>query len=230
MPAAETGETMYIIIVGCGSVGAGLANNLAREGHDVVVVDRDADAFQRLGSGFNGVTVTGTGIDEDVLRKAGIEQADAVAAVTSFDTANLMVAQIVRQLFQVERVVARVFDPDKESIYREFGIDTVCPVTMGVNQIRNAILANGLTRRFTVSGDLEVVSIKVDSRNVAGRRVGDLNNADVRCVSVTRNRHAQIATDEFELLEDDVLMAVVRIEALEAVKKQLGLHARGENV
>lgn len=219
---------MYIIIVGCGAVGADLANKLASEGHDVVVVDRQADAFQRLGPSFNGATVTGTGIDEDVLREAGIERADAVAAVTSLDTTNLMVAQIVRQLFQVERVVARVFDPDKESSYREFGIDTVCPVTVGVNQIRNAILANGMTRRMTVNGELEVVQIMVTNFNVAGRTVGDLNSSDFRCLSVTRNRSAILPNDDFELLEEDVLLAVVRVKALEAVKRELCLHVRSE--
>jgi trk system potassium uptake protein TrkA len=219
---------MYIIIVGCGTVGADLANKLASEGHDIVVVDRQADAFQRLGSSFNGATVTGTGIDEDVLRKAGIERADAVAAVTSFDTTNLMVAQIVRQLFHVERVVARVFDPDKESSYREFGVDTVCPVTVGVNQIRNAILANGMTRRMTVNGELEVVQVRVTNLNVAGRTVGDLNSSDFRCLSVTRNHSALLPNDDFELLEEDVLLAVVRVKALEAVKRELSLHVRGE--
>lgn len=214
---------MYVIIVGCGSVGAALANTLAGEGHDVVVVDRNSDAFERLGSGFNGMTVVGTGIDEDVLRKAGIEHADALAAVTSNDSTNIMVAQIAQELFHVPRVVARVFDPDKEFAYHELGLDTVSPTVIGVAQIRNAILANGWVRKLTVGPEIEVVQITVGSY-LSGKRAGEVNDGDqLRLIAVTRGRRSFIPLDETALEEGDVVLAAVKVDCVELAKYRLGV-------
>jgi trk system potassium uptake protein TrkA len=210
---------MYVIIVGCGSVGARLAKTMSAEEHDVVVIDRRADAFGKLGSGFNGLTVTGTGVDEDVLRKAGIERADGLAAVTSNDSTNIMVAQIAQALYQVPRVVARVFDPDKEFAYKEFGLETVSPTIVGVAQIRNALIASRFNRRLSVGSDVEVIQLTANGP-LTGRHVSDINvSGQVRCVAVTRGRCSLLADDELILADGDQLLVAVKVDAIEGFRK-----------
>ncbi|MCG3141034.1 MAG: hypothetical protein HDKAJFGB_02204 [Anaerolineae bacterium] len=130
---------MRIIILGCGRVGVHLAHAMDQAGHDVTVVDRNRESFNKLGSDYGGKMVLGTGIDEDVLRKAGIEQADAFVAVTNGDNTNAMAAQIAQHVFQVPRVVARMYDPVREETYRLLGLDTVCPTVMGAVKIREMV-------------------------------------------------------------------------------------------
>lgn len=132
---------MRIVILGCGRVGAYLARMLAAEGHQVTVIDRNSAAFARLGSDFAGDLVVGTGIDEDVLRRAGIEQAEAFVAVTNGDNTNVMAAQLARDVFGVPRVICRIYDPLREEIYRGLGLETICPTLWGATRIRE-ILAN----------------------------------------------------------------------------------------
>jgi trk system potassium uptake protein len=126
---------MKAIIVGCGRVGARLALQLDAAGHKVTVVDERVAAFDRLGRGFSGQMVVGTGIDESVLRRAGIESADCFVSVTNGDNRNLMAAQIAQRIFNVKRVITRVYDPIRESVYREQGLETFCPTTMGADLI-----------------------------------------------------------------------------------------------
>ncbi len=126
---------MHVIIVGCGRVGSTLAQQLIQSGHQVTIVDLNQDAFLRLGSDFQGTLVLGTGIDEDVLRKAGIENADAFVAVTNRDNTNAMASQIAKEIFHVPRVIARLYDPIREETYRTLGLDTVSPTRIGVEKI-----------------------------------------------------------------------------------------------
>jgi trk system potassium uptake protein TrkA len=128
-----------IIILGCGRVGAALAQQLDTAGHEVVIVDRNQDAFARLGPDYSGGMVLGTGIDEDVLRRAGIEDAEAFVAVTNGDNTNAMSAQIAKLVFQVPRVVARLYDPVREETYKTLGLDTVSPTNIGVEKITEKI-------------------------------------------------------------------------------------------
>lgn len=132
---------MRIVILGCGRVGAYLARMLAAEGHQVTVIDRNSAAFARLGSDFAGDLVVGTGIDEDVLRRAGIEQAEAFVAVTNGDNTNVMAAQLAKDVFGVPRVICRIYDPLREEIYRGLGLETICPTLWGATRIKE-ILAN----------------------------------------------------------------------------------------
>jgi trk system potassium uptake protein TrkA len=126
---------MKVIIVGCGRVGSYLARRFQEEGHGVTVVDKDNAAFARLGPGFGGNLIVGTGIDEDVLRRAGIEQADAFIAVTNWDNTNVMAGQVAREVFGVRRVICRIYDHLREEIYRELGLETICPTLLSANQI-----------------------------------------------------------------------------------------------
>jgi trk/ktr system potassium uptake protein len=121
---------MKIVIVGCGRVGSRMARALDEAGHDVSIVDERVSAFDRLGEHFRGDMVVGTGIDETVLRLAGIEGADCFASVTNGDNRNIMAAQVARTVFKVPRVITRIYDPIREQVYREFGMETICSTTL----------------------------------------------------------------------------------------------------
>lgn len=133
---------MKAIILGCGRVGSYLARMLVAEGHQVTVIDMKPESFRRLGADFAGETVLGTGIDEDVLRRAGIESADAFIAVTNGDNTNVMAAQVAKEIFGVPRVICRVYDPIRQETYQTFGLTTVSPTVLGANAIK-ALLDKG---------------------------------------------------------------------------------------
>ena len=123
-------RNLYVIIVGCGRLGSILANRLSSAGHRVVVVDRRESAFDKLSNEFSGFQIVGDASEMAILRAARIEQADHVFAATTEDNLNLMVAQVAKVIFRVPNVVARVYDPTRESIYSEFGIDTISPTQL----------------------------------------------------------------------------------------------------
>ena len=127
--------------MGCGRVGAQLATTLDSEGHEVAVLDIDEYAFRRLGSSFRGKRYVGNGIDQDALRRAGIEQADAFVAVTQGDNRNVMACQIAKHLFGVRRVVCRIYDPIREEIFNERGIETISPTKVGATLLRERLMA-----------------------------------------------------------------------------------------
>ena len=133
---------MRLLILGCGRVGATLANIMNKDGHEVTVIDLNSDAFERLGSDFEGTTIVGDGMDEDVLIRAGIEDAQAFAAVTNGDNRNIMASQIAREIFKVKKVVCRIYDPIREETYREMGMETFCPTKLGAQMLFNAISEN----------------------------------------------------------------------------------------
>lgn len=120
---------MNVVIMGCGRVGARVAGLLDHTGNNVTVIDTDSRSFRRLPAGFAGETIIGTGIDEDVLRQAGIEEADAFIAVTNGDNRNIMASQVARLVFNVPEIVCRIYDPVREDTYRRLGLTTVCPTT-----------------------------------------------------------------------------------------------------
>src|SRR5215210_6390970 len=122
---------MYVVIMGCGRVGARLARLLVGAGHEVLVMDLSPAAFDRLGRDFPGSTMVGNGIDHDDLVKAGIERADAFAAVTQGDNRNIMAAQIAKHVFKVPRVVTRIYDPIRQDTYKALGLDAVSPTVIG---------------------------------------------------------------------------------------------------
>ena len=125
----------YTIIIGCGRLGANLANTLSDNGEDVLIIDKNRDAFRKLSPAFGGLSLHGDATDLDVLQEAQIENASAVVAVTNHDNANILTAQIAREIFHIERVIARLYDPEREYVYREFGIDTICPAVLSVKEI-----------------------------------------------------------------------------------------------
>lgn len=134
---------MNVLIIGCGRVGSRLAMTLQRQGHTVSVVDSDADSFHKLDGQFHGYTTVGVPIDDQVLRSAGIESCDALAAVTPDDNTNIMVGQMAQRLYRVPRVVARIVDPSREDVFSQFSLPTVCPTNLSVEAISQALQAGG---------------------------------------------------------------------------------------
>jgi trk system potassium uptake protein TrkA len=132
---------MRVVIMGCGRVGAALATDLNREGHDVLVLDIDAAAFRFLPDDFRGQTQVGNGIDLDVLRKIGIEQADVFVSATRGDNRNVMAAQIAKHIFGVKVVASRVFDPLREEMYRNLGLRTINPTRVQARRLKRIIEA-----------------------------------------------------------------------------------------
>ena len=120
----------YIVIVGCGRLGSLLANHLSGKGNNVVVIDRNHKAFERLSTDFSGYRIVGDATEQSVLREANISEADFCFSATQNDNINLMVAQIARTIFEVPHVLARISDPAREAIYREFGIQTISPTQL----------------------------------------------------------------------------------------------------
>jgi trk system potassium uptake protein len=132
-----------VVIVGCGRVGSSLARDLDASGHEVTIVDERVSAFNRLGDTYKGNMVVGTGIDESVLRRAGIEEADCFCAVTNGDNRNIMAAQVAKVVFKVPRVITRIYDPIREETYREFGLETLCSTTI-VSSMINTYFTTGV--------------------------------------------------------------------------------------
>ena len=134
---------MHIVIMGCGRVGSTLAHALESRGHSVAIIDQDEDAFRRLGPDFTGLTVTGIGFDRKVLEEAGIERADAFAAVSSGDNSNIISARLARETFGVARVVARIYDPKRAEVYERLGIPTVATVRWTADRIVRHVVPDG---------------------------------------------------------------------------------------
>jgi trk system potassium uptake protein TrkA len=131
---------MRILIMGCGRVGATLANMMANEGHDVTIMDISSVAFARLGRDFPGANVIGDGTDAAVLRRAGIEQTECFVAVTNGDNRNILAAQIAKNTFHVPRVICRIYDPKRQETYTELGLESISPTVVSAQLIRNALL------------------------------------------------------------------------------------------
>jgi trk system potassium uptake protein len=130
---------MNIIILGCGRVGSTFARLMYREGHSVTVIDYVSEAFRRLGSKYRGQRVVGNGLDDDVLRRAGIENCDVFMSVTQGDNRNIMAAQIARQVYHVPKVITRINDPIRADAYRELDIVTICGTTILAGLLRDYV-------------------------------------------------------------------------------------------
>ena len=139
---------MHVVIMGCGRLGSTLAHKLEARGHTVAVIDQNADAFRRLGADFTGITVTGIGFDGTVLREAGIERADAFAAVSSGDNSNIISARQARETFGVSRVVARIYDQRRAQVYERLGIPTVATIRWAADRMVRQLVPEGTVEVF----------------------------------------------------------------------------------
>jgi trk system potassium uptake protein len=204
---------MHVIVVGCGRVGSEVAINLTSTEHDVIVIDRKSEAFRRLGDDFKGATMVGVGFDRDVLTEAGITPNSAVAAVTSGDNSNILIARVARETFGVERVVARIYDPRRASIYERLGIATVASVAWTSARVLRHLLASESTPDWIdPSAKFTIIERQVPNA-AAGMSVGTVEAASGgRAVVLGRFGEATIPTSATLLQEDDVLHVVVPAE------------------
>jgi len=136
----------YIVIVGCGRVGSYLANQLSRQGNSVVVIDRNEAVFNDLSPDFSGFRIEGDAIHMEVLNMAKLKKADILIATTHDDNVNLLVAQVARKIFNVSLVLARVFDPKREEVYAQLGIDTICPTSVAAEMFLRAVAKGSLEK------------------------------------------------------------------------------------
>lgn len=201
---------MRLIVVGCGRVGSRLAVQMGAEGHDVIVVDKEQSSFKRLGREFHGRTITGVGFDRDVLRSAGIEQADAFAAVTNGDNSNYIAASVARDTFRVPMVVARIYDPQREEIYRQLGIRTISSTSWAVNTIKRILSGSEIHTTMQIgSGEVEMTEVVISGRLV-GRYTRDLTvPGEIVPVAIVRRGRAFLPTPGVPFEEGDVLHVAV---------------------
>ncbi|MDE3008276.1 MAG: TrkA family potassium uptake protein [Acidobacteriota bacterium] len=200
---------MDIIVVGCGRVGSELAMQLSEEGHSVVVIDKNREAFRRL-TRFHGKTLIGSGFDRDVLFQADASHADALAAVTSGDNTNILCARIARDNYAIKNVVARIYDPQRADIYMKLGIPTVATSLWTTQQVKRWMLPSDESVEWTDgTGTLHLVERILPDR-LAGRPISDFNlGVNVRVVGIVRAGQGRVNIEGLFAQEDDVLEFLV---------------------
>jgi trk system potassium uptake protein TrkA len=214
---------MYVIIVGCGRVGSELAKLLAGEGHNVVIVDKNRASFERLGGTFNGLTVVGNGYDPGLLKKAGIEKADAFCAVTNGDNTNLVSAQVAKKIFNVPKVIARVYDPQRAHIYSALGLDIISGTILFAAMLRDKIIESRFSTYLVETKELGVIEMDVKS-DLAGKTVQEINIPGEFLVTAIRRVEGVLIPDSKTILKKkDTLMAVVKVASLKKIKDKFGL-------
>jgi trk system potassium uptake protein TrkA len=215
-------KTVHVVVVGCGRVGSELAGILEKQGHTVAVVDKRKDSFRRLPTGFGGYRIVGFGFDRDTLTEAGIQDAGALAAVTSGDNSNIMSARVARETFEVDRVVARIYDPRRAAIYQRLGIPTVATVSWTTDQVVRRLLPGEHPADWTdASGKVSLV--ERDLPGIwAGQRLSKLEEPGrFTLAAVTRLGAARVGEPDLVGQEGDVLHFMVDAGALDALQARL---------
>ncbi len=214
---------MHVIIVGCGRVGSELAKLLAGEGHNVVIVDRNAASFERLGGTFNGLTVVGNGFDLSLLRQAGVEKADVFCSLTNGDNTNLVSAQVAKRIFNVPKVIARVYDPQRARIYSALGLDIISGTILFAAMLRDKIIESRFSSYLIETKELGVIEIEVKN-DLVGKSVQQMNIPGEFLVTAIRRLEGVIIPFPETVLEDkDTLMAVVKVASLQKIKNKFSL-------
>lgn len=213
---------MHVVVVGCGRVGSGLASILEDGGHTVAVIDKAQKAFRRLPEGFGGRKIVGVGFDRDRLREAGIEEAGALAAVTSGDNSNIMVARTAREVFGLEHVVARIYDPRRAAIYEKLGIPTIATVQWTTDRVLRRILPDAPTTEWTDPSASVVLVERAVSASWAGRRLVELDSPGLaRVAALTRLGVGQVPTPDLVTQEGDVVYLTVTVDRIAQLDEHL---------
>ncbi|MBU8859610.1 MULTISPECIES: TrkA family potassium uptake protein [unclassified Micromonospora] len=214
---------MHVVIMGCGRVGSTLAHSLESRGHSVAVIDQDADAFRRLGPDFAGITVTGAGFDGEVLRQAGIERADAFAAVSSGDNSNIISARLARETFGVSRVAARIYDQRRAQVYERLGIPTVATVRWTADRMLRHLVPEGNVEIFRdPTSTISIIEVPVHKdwigrplkqlEQTVGARVAYLNRFGIGTLP-TASTMIQEGDQVYMLVTDDINGPVTSVAA-----------------
>lgn len=214
---------MHVVIMGCGRVGSLLALELESNGHTVAVIDQSKEAFRRLGPDFKGRTVTGVGFDRDTLLEAGIEGAEAFAAVSNGDNSNILAARVARESFGVTNVVARIYDPGRAEIYQRLGIPTVATVLWAADQILRRLTPEGSRSEWRdASGTVQLAEIHPHI-DWFGLPVKDIEKAAaLRVAFLTRLGEGLIPDDGTVLQDGDLIHVMMRDDEIKNVEAILG--------
>lgn len=217
-----------IIIVGCGRVGMELAQSIDRQGHPVAIMDADPRAFARLAADFHGRTVLGDALDHEALKRAGIETAHGLAAVTASDSANVVVSRVARDLYKVHHVVARICDPLRSPIYEMLGIQTVTTSSWGAQRIERLLLHPDLQSVYTAgNGEVQIYEVSVPD-NWRDRLLSELLPAGAAlAVAVTRGGRGLLPAGDFVLQSQDVLQVSATADGAAVLRERL--HANGKD-
>ncbi|MEW5872984.1 MAG: TrkA family potassium uptake protein [Chloroflexota bacterium] len=215
---------MKVIVMGCGRVGEQLSWLLVSQGHQVTIVDQEADALARLGPKFPGHKVRGIGFDRNVLLQAGIEQADGFAATSSSDNANIIGARIARVIFGVPKVVARLYDPRRAEIYGRLGLITISSTTWGAERITELLTHSEMDAAYSF-GSGEVSLLRIDLPvHLTGLQVKHLSiPGEIRVAAITRRGQAFIPLTGTEFQSGDVLHLIILASSMERLQELLGL-------
>src|SRR5256884_5655202 len=205
--------------MGCGRVGSTLAHILEEQGYSVAIIDQDREAFRKLRSGFKGKRVVGVGFDQDVLIEAGIERADAFAAVSSGDNSNIIAARVAREMFGVENVAARIYDPRRAEVYQRLGIPTVATVRWTADQMLRRLLPSGSEPLWRdPSGGVQLAEVHTSAAWV-GHKISRLQEeTGVRVAFLTRLGEAILPTSQTVLQEGDLVHVMMRTDEVEKVE------------
>jgi trk system potassium uptake protein TrkA len=201
---SATNYAVDAVIVGCGRVGSTLAQQLLQEGRSVCVVDKRADSFRRLGENFAGRTVVGIGFDREVLAAAGVTNNTAVAAVTNGDNSNILIARVARELFGAQKVVARIYDPQRATVYGRLGISTVASVAWTVGRVSGELFPDiGQSQWSDPTETIDIHELRVPS-SLAGVSIREFEaQHHARIISLNRNGKAALADTSALLQQDD---------------------------
>lgn len=211
------------MIMGCGRVGSLLAKGLHADGHSVAVVDRDATAFRRLGEKYQGQKVFGVGFDRDTLLEAGIERADAFAAVSSGDNSNILSARVARETFNVANVAARIYDPRRAAVYQRFGIPTVATVRWTTDQMKRRLLPAGSEPEWRdPTGTVALAEVHVDPSWIGLRCTAIEELAGIRLAFLTRLGEARLPEPNLVLQEGDLVHVLAGCDDLPRIEQVLG--------
>jgi trk system potassium uptake protein TrkA len=215
---------MHIIIIGCGRVGARLASLLSSSGNSVVVIDKNPASFEKLEPSFKGKTIEGVGFDRKTLLEAGIESADALAAVTNGDNSNVVVASIAAQDFHVPRVVARINDPVRAEIFPKLGITTVSSTLWTSGRIFEYLISPELHNVYSVgSAGVQIYEFEVQT-TLVGRNVRDIEVPnEIRVVAITREGVGFVPVLGTVFKRRDHILVAVDTRSIDKLKAMLGL-------
>ncbi len=215
---------MKVIIIGCGRMGSGLAVKMSQKGHDVTVIDINAEAFKLLGGDFKGNTINGFGYDKDILEKAKIQMADAVVACSNSDEVNALIGRISLNMYKVPRVISRLYDPRKAEIYRTLGIQTISTVTWGIERCAEMLSYNQIDSIMSIGdNNVELVRIEVPE-SLVGKTLNEVSAiGEIRVVAISRNNRTFLPTLATVLEEHDVIYLAVMLSSIERLKHMLGL-------
>ena len=206
--------------MGCGRVGSTLAVDLEKSGHTVAVIDQNREAFRRLGANFNGRTVAGVGFDRDTLLEAGIEKADAFAAVSNGDNSNILAARVARETFGVKNVVARIYDPGRAEIYQRLGIPTVATVLWTTDQIMRRLTPDGTKSEWRdATGTILLVEVSLHKEWYGESILLIEKNTNARVAFITRLGEALLPDEHTVLQEGDLVHLLVNEKQVSETEK-----------